>query len=449
MMRTQWVILSGWALLLGSFLPMAEVNRSFSEPGQEIRLIQLDPRHSHATAIQAEPSNRMSDEVYVYSPGCPELDQHLARIRSFNARKENPTRWKEVVYTGSDYLQRMLQEKKGNLVVLSGNNRIKIDYIEACIRAGLHVFADKPMVIDRAGFERLKGIFAEAAKRRLLLWDMMSERYSYFNILQAELMRDKNVFGQLQSGTVENPAVQETNVHVYGNNRPAWFYDVEQQGEAIPDVGTHLIDLTFWKCFPEVALDYHKDIQVISARHWPVSMDRSAFLEAISLKELPGYLRKCLTGSMLHITTNGSADYRFKGIHARVTSLWYFKAADNRAGDDRSFLYRGTKATLTYRHRRLWVQRAEGIAEEAFQSDLRQAVDRLQAICQGVSLAEDAVPGRMEIRIPIERRNPMNETKKFLEFLTQGEMPAWETSNLLAKYYITTSALEMAKAADK
>jgi len=31
--------------------------------------------------------------------------------------------------------------------------------------------------------------------------------------------------------------------------RPAWFFDVRQQGEALPDVGTHLVDLVQWMCF--------------------------------------------------------------------------------------------------------------------------------------------------------------------------------------------------------
>ncbi len=420
-----------------------------ADQGKKWRLIQLDPRHSHATAIQAESSERLSDEVYVYSPGCPELDQHLARIQSYNSRKERPTGWKEVVYTGSDYLRKMREERKGDLVVLSGNNRIKIDYIEECVRAGLHVFADKPVVIDPQGFQRLLRIEAEARRRKVLLWDMMSERYSYYNILQAELMRDRRLFGELQRGTAESPAVEETNVHVYGNGRPVWFYDVEQQGEAVPDVGTHLVDLTFWKCFPETALDYRKDLQVDSARHWPLTIELPAFLEAVSIRELPDYLRRCLTGSTLQITTNGSVGYRIRGIHARVTSLWFFRAADNRSGEERSSAYHGTKSTLSYEHRKLWARKESGTDEKEFRAALQAAVERLQAICPGVSLSAEDASGRVEIRIPPGRRHPMNETGKFLEFLDQGKMPAWESPNLLAKYYVTTRALELARAADR
>jgi hypothetical protein len=36
-------------------------------------------------------------------------------------------------------------------------------------------------------------------------------------------------------------------------------------------------------------------------------------------------------------------------------------------------------------------------------------------------------------------------TEKFLEYLRNGNMPAWEVPNMISKYYTTTSALELAK----
>ena len=36
-------------------------------------------------------------------------------------------------------------------------------------------------------------------------------------------------------------------------------------------------------------------------------------------------------------------------------------------------------------------------------------------------------------------------TKKFLRYLEEGRLPAWEVPNMIAKYYTTTAALEMAK----
>ncbi|MEO8886868.1 MAG: putative oxidoreductase C-terminal domain-containing protein, partial [Mucilaginibacter sp.] len=36
-------------------------------------------------------------------------------------------------------------------------------------------------------------------------------------------------------------------------------------------------------------------------------------------------------------------------------------------------------------------------------------------------------------------------TEKYLSFLRNGDMPKWEVPNMIAKYYITTTALDIAK----
>ncbi|WP_257668036.1 putative oxidoreductase C-terminal domain-containing protein [Parapedobacter tibetensis] len=36
-------------------------------------------------------------------------------------------------------------------------------------------------------------------------------------------------------------------------------------------------------------------------------------------------------------------------------------------------------------------------------------------------------------------------TEKYLTFLQSGNMPDWEVPNMIAKYYLTTKALEVAK----
>jgi hypothetical protein len=35
--------------------------------------------------------------------------------------------------------------------------------------------------------------------------------------------------------------------------------------------------------------------------------------------------------------------------------------------------------------------------------------------------------------------------ERYLDSLRQGQLPEWEVPNMLAKYYITTQALELAK----
>ena len=85
------------------------------------------------------------DEVAAFEA---EADQmHMARINGFNARTNQPTAWQSEVYTGADYLDKMLKDKAGNVVVLAGNNARKTEYILKSVQAGYNVLSDKPMAI--------------------------------------------------------------------------------------------------------------------------------------------------------------------------------------------------------------------------------------------------------------------------------------------------------------
>ena len=87
------------------------------------RLITLDPGHFHAALIQKEMYPGVSPRVAVYAPLGPDLTEHLNRIARFNARAQNPTAWKLDIHTGPDFLEQLIAERPGNIVVLSGRNR--------------------------------------------------------------------------------------------------------------------------------------------------------------------------------------------------------------------------------------------------------------------------------------------------------------------------------------
>ena len=61
--------------------------------------------------------------------------------------------------------------------------------------------------------------------------------------------------------------------------RPAWFFDVTEYGEALADVGTHAVDLVQWTAFPDQAIDYRRDIQVLTGRHWPLEITAAQFAQ--------------------------------------------------------------------------------------------------------------------------------------------------------------------------
>lgn len=431
--------------------------------GDEFRILTLDPGHFHAALVQKTMLPGVSPVVHVYGPAGEEIEAHLARIESFNRRAENPTAWQTVVYRGDDYLERMIRERKGNVVVISGNNRRKIEYLEACVNAGLNVLADKPLVIDAAGFERLRKVFETAERRGVLLYDIMTERYEITTILQKEFSLIPSVFGQLVPGTPEQPAVTKESVHHFSKIvagsplvRPAWFFDVTQQGEGLVDVTTHLVDLIQWECFPDVILDWRKDIEMISARRWPTVLTPEQFQTVTKKETWPDYLRKDVRDGKLHVYSNGEMVYRLRGVVAKVSVIWNFEAPPG-GGDTHYSIMRGTRVNLVIRQGAeqnwkptLYIEPVEGVSVSDVEAALNMALPQIQAKYPGVELKR--VPAGWEVVIPDSYKvgheaHFAQVAEKYFRFLREGRMPAWEVPNMIAKYYTTTRALEMARAA--
>jgi len=404
----------------------------------------------------------LNPTVYVYAPAGPDVEGHLARINRFNSRSENPTQWKTKVYRGDDFLQKAMAERKGNVVMLSGNNRKKTEYIKTFVDAGIHVYSDKPMCIEKDGFELLKEAFVAAEQNNVLLYDIMTERYLIHAILQRTLAQNPDVFGTLQTGTAENPAIVKESVHhfckyVAGQPllRPDWYFDTTQQGEGIVDVTTHLVDLVQWEAFPDQIIDYTKDIQMLSAQRWPTMLTREQFDRVTGMSGFPDFLQTQLNADgVLPCYANGQIDYRIKGVHARVKVQWDYQAPEG-AEDTHFSLMRGTLSDIViqqgadqkYKHE-LYVKPVNSADMDKIGSALYKAILELQREYRGVMMLRDG--DRWHVLIPDRYRigheaHFAKVTEKYLRFLEEGKMPEWEVPNMITKYYITTTALEMAK----
>jgi len=134
----------------------------------DVRLMTLDPGHFHAALIQKEMYPGVAARVDIFAPLGPDLFEHLKRIAAFNARPERPTSWRTEVHASPDCSERMFRERPGNVVVLSGRNRGKIDRIVSSVQAGLHVLGDKPWILESADLPKLARALAEADKKGLV-----------------------------------------------------------------------------------------------------------------------------------------------------------------------------------------------------------------------------------------------------------------------------------------
>lgn len=444
--------------LMGLLVHLQAMTSEAQTGGAPFRLITLDPAHFHAALIQKTAYPQVDQTVFVYAPADDAaLKAHLDLIASYNQRTSAPTAWKEVIYTGPDYLQKMLTEKKGNVVVLAGNNKMKIDYIKRSIEASLHVFADKPMAINSEGFQQLKNAFALAQKKKVLLYDIMTERYQITNSLQKELSQMETVFGSLLKGSEAEPAVVIESVHHFLKTvsgkallRPAWYFDVRQQGEGIVDVTTHLVDLVQWECFPSVNLNYKKDIRLFSAKRWPTVMTPSQF-QRVTGQSYPDFLHADIQDLLLSVYANGEINYTLRGVHVRVSVVWNYEAPTG-GGDTHYSILKGSKANLIIRQGAaqqyipvLYIQPLQH--ETAYEQQLQDAFKSLQAKYPGLALVKKGE--EWQVMIPDKYRLDHETTfgevaKKFLEYLQKGTLPEWERKGILAKYYTTTEALKIA-----
>jgi len=425
----------------------------------EVKIMTLDPGHFHAALVQKDMYDQVSPEVFVYAPEGNDLKEHLKRIEGYNTRSEGPTAWSEKVYTGKDYLEKMLSEKPGNVVVISGNNRIKTDYIMKSVEAGLNVLADKPMVITADKFPVLEEAFKVAQGKGVLLYDIMTERFSVTTILQRELSMLPEVFGKLDSGTVDKPAVEKISVHYFYKNvsgkalvRPAWFFDVEQQGEGIVDVNTHLVDLVQWVCFPDQIVQ-KSDIQMIAAKRWPTVLSKDEFKEVTLLEQYPDYLTAAVKDDKLNVFANGEIVYKIKGAVAKVSAIWNYKAPEG-AGDTHYSIMRGSTSSLEIRQGveekydpTLYIIAKEGADLKTFAANLDKVVKALPQ--KGLAI-ESVNNNTWKIVMPVELKvgheaHFAQVMGKYLEYLKDGKLPEWEVPNMITKYYTTTLGLKLAK----
>lgn len=448
-----WYIL-GLATMFTGIGCNNESKKTAVQDSASVKLITLDPGHFHSALVQKSMYDGVSPDVYVYAPEGQELQSHLKLVDNYNKRESDPTKWNEKIYTGTDFFEKMLADKSGNVVVIAGNNQKKTEYISRSVDAGFNVLADKPMAIDSEGFNKLVAAFETAKKNKVLLYDIMTERYEITSILQKELANSPEVFGQLVKGSVDKPAIVKRSVHHFYKNvsgaplvRPSWFFDVNQQGEGLVDITTHMVDLIQWACFPDSILNYKADIEIKTAKRWPTNISKSQFEEVTKKKEYPSYLTPYITGDSLGVYSNGEINYTIKGFHANVSVTWDFKAPEG-TGDTHYSILRGTKAEVIIMQGKdqgykpvLYVQTRDDLSKLNAIKALKDKYKGIEFKSMGAGLWEVSIPAEYKVG---HEEHFAQVTKAYLKYLKAGKLPDWEIPNMIAKYYTTTQAREMA-----
>ncbi len=429
------------------------------ESVEKVKLMTLDPGHFHAALVHKTMYPQVDSTIYLFAPQGPEAQDFLAKIEAYNSRDESPTDWSTKNYLGSDYLEKMLTEKPGNVMIVAGKNSKKIDYILDAVKAGLNVYADKPLVIDSEGFKKLKEAFQIAKEKNVLIYDIMTERFESTTVMQKLFSTMPSVFGELVDGSLKEPAISKESVHhffkyVSGQPlvRPPWFFDVNEEGEGIVDVTTHLVDLVQWEAFPGQIID-STDVEMLSAKRWPTILTKDEFQKVTGLDTYPDYLQKDIKGEKLHVYCNGEMRYRIKGKLAKVSVIWNYQAPEG-TGDTHYSIMRGTKSDLIIKQGPeenykpiLYIRPKQ---EEGFEANLTDAVDtKINTEFPGTAM-EKLSDDTYRITIPDEFKIGHEAhfgqvTQNYLKYLEAGKLPEWEVPNMISKYHTTIEALKMAQ----
>jgi predicted dehydrogenase len=427
---------------------------------KQIRLITLAPGHFHAALVQKRMLPEVNRRSYVYGPLDADTIAHLNRLASYNSRLDDPTSWEIDFRSGPNWPERFAREQPGNTVVISGRNKPKIELMRLAIGSGLNVLADKPWVIDSADFPKLEELFQEAALREVLLWDVLTERHEITNLLLRELVCSPDLFGNWQEGTPEYPALAIESTHYLKKKisglplvRPWWWFDPAVSGEALADVGTHLADLAIWLIAPDQSVDYRSEISLLNADRWPLVLSEDQFCGLTALPAYPPEIDGRVVNGQLYYAGNSSITFTLRKAHVKLSVMWELESPTDDPDVQNAIAY-GTKA-------RVAVRTSPDKQRELFISPLKPAerMELCRLLTRKVEELNNRFPGlnvidrgsEVQVIIPDALRTTHEShfgavLEEFARYFSSPRaVPPWESSNALARYYITTMGVELAR----
>ena len=414
-------------------------------------LLFLDPGHFHAALTLRAANPRIEPTVHLYARPGPEREAFIALVRSFNARTDRPTGWDIRTHESADPERALVEERRGDVVVLAGRNRPKLGAIARLHGAGLHVLADKPWLTDSAALPDLE----RATAGWPLAMDIMTFRHEAAARLTQRVATDPDLFGAL-AGHADGPAIDIESVHhllkvVNGEplRRPSWYYDTCIQGDGLVDIQSHMADQAQWILGDGPGFLFRRDYELEDARRWSTPVPRELFRASTGLDGFPDALEPHVDAGVLQLACNGEIRYRLRGMSVRQRAEWGQREPDG-GGDAHRTTVRGERATVIARRGpetgfRSEVHVAPRDPGPGFEARLSQAFAAWRAEMPGLSHRASAL-GR-EIVIPAALHTPHEAhfamvLDDFLDLLDAGAWPAALAARIRARYTLLARARE-------
>jgi len=405
-------------------------------------LLFLAPGHFHAALTLRVPQARAAEDVFVYAREGTELRDFVALVERFNRRAPDATRWRLVVATADDPLERLVAERRGDVVVLAGRNGGKARTMRRLHESGFHVLADKPWLVEPADLEHVRASLAGWP----LAAEIMTGRHDLAAGLAKRLVGTPAIFGAFRD---DGPAIEHESVHhleklVDGAplRRPWWYFDERVQGSGPVDIPTHVVDQAQWL----VADDATAPV-LVSARAWPTRVPAEAFRRITGEAAFPPELAPFVDGDALSYRCNAELVYRIGRVTASAATRWNLAPSPG-GGDATRSVAHGTRADVrleqsdrTGHRRRIFV---ESCTDAGVARALRATVTAWKADLPGVEVVP-AGPDAFEVTVP-PALDGGHETHfarvldDFLRIVDDQRWPAALAERTLAKYALLAEA---------
>jgi predicted dehydrogenase len=391
-------------------------------------LLFLDPGHFHAALTLRVPQARAADEIFVYAYEGAELRDFLALVERFNCRALNPTRWHPIVTTSDDPLARLVEERRGDVVVLAGRNGSKARTIRRLHESGFHVLADKPWLVEPADLEHVRA----SLKGWPLAAEIMTGRHDTAAGLVKRLVGIPTLFGTFRE---DRPAIEQDSVHhleklVDGARlrRPWWYFDVRVQGTGPVDIPTHLVDQAQWLVDGDSAA-----LVLLSARAWPTRVPADAFRRITGESGFPRELEPFVDGDTLSYRCNAELVYQIGRITVNAATRWNVSSSPGGGNASHSVVH-GTRADVrleqsarTEFYRRVFVEPRTDVAGVAHALHETEAAWRAEL--PGLEVVP-AGPETFQVTVPpsLDGGHETHFARVLDEFLTIVDAQRWPSA---------------------
>ena len=202
-------------------------------------------RGAAANALNADPNTRL----VALADAFPErLGDAIERLKNYGSRTDVP---KTKQFSGFDAYQKVMALPEVDVVILTTPPHFRPLHIEAAVKAGKHIFAEKPLAVDPAGVKKVMESVRECEEKGLTFICGFCYRFDKKKQDTVEQIKNgligevKNIQCSFNTGGLWMHPRQESWSDMEWQMRN-WLYFTWLSGDHIVEQGIHNIDKMGW-----------------------------------------------------------------------------------------------------------------------------------------------------------------------------------------------------------